>query len=139
MEFYHQKEIEQLKPKCPSETCLPIERECYRWVFDSIEDIRNFQSQAIKNPVALNNKNDIQKCSFYALSFFMSIESCRVRFEEFSSRSPNAYKRLGTKIAKGLLNREDGVADKVSSSGHFNFHHAKNANLSSKFAIIEGL
>jgi hypothetical protein len=56
MEFYYKKSIETLKPKCPPESYKEIERLSYRWVFDTMEDERNFKAQADKNPKIVNGK-----------------------------------------------------------------------------------
>lgn len=138
-DFFHKDEISQLNPKCPGDHCLPVNRDSFRWVFDNIEDARNFQSQAFKNPKILNDKKDIEKCAYYALSFFTSLDACKARFKAFNTMGDLAYKRFGTKIARGTLSENDGVSDKISATGHFDFHHVKDNELHKKFTIIDSL
>jgi hypothetical protein len=139
MEFYYHHEIAAFQPKCPPEDYVQIERVTYRWVFDSIDDERNFKAQAEKNPNILNDKSDIGKCECYALSFHISAEASKEHFNIFLRMSKKAYARLGTNIAVGNLEKEDGVAANVEENGHFNFHHVKEHNFTKKFEIKEQL
>jgi hypothetical protein len=139
MTFYYEDIISKLEPKCPPESYLPIEREAFRWVFDSIDEPRNFLAQAEKNPKAIVDKPDEEKCEFYALSFFNTADNAKARFQFFSKLSKNAYKRLGTKIARGFLSKEDGLGGKIDQNGHFNFHHIRDHKFFTKFTIIDNL
>lgn len=139
MEFYYKKQIEELRVKCPPDTYSVINIESYRWTFDLIDDERNFKAQADKNPQVLNDKSDLEICDYYALSFHTSSESSKEHFRHISKGFPMAYKRLGTKIAKGVLNNEDGLAGEVEPNGHFNFHPIKDHQFERKFIIIENL
>ena len=64
-----------------SELCPPINykpqyiEEVYRWVFDTITDTRNFQSQYHKNPKRFQLKRDKEKCDAIALSMFNNLEN----------------------------------------------------------------
>lgn len=104
-----------------------------------MEDDRNFKAQADKNPKIVNGKNDLEVCECYALSFHISTQTSKEHFNHFASKSPMAYKRLGTNISEGKLEILDGVSGDIETNGHFNFHHIKDNNFKEKFKIVEKL
>ncbi len=136
MEFCYKSEIKKLNPTCPPVEYFPIEIDCYRWVFDDIQDINNFKAQAEKNPKILNSKTDEKKCEIYALSFHTTEKSSRKHFDYFLAQNPKAYKRLGTHIAQGKIEKNDGVSGPTDNLKHFNFHHIKEHDFHNKFKII---
>jgi hypothetical protein len=144
MEFYYKNEISGFTPKCPPEDYLAIDRESYRWVFDTMEHENNFKAQAEKNPKMLNSKDDVGKCASYALSFHRSLQESHDHFDylvkRFCAKDKDlAYTRFGTNVATGMLNSNDGVSGMVEDNGHFNFHHVKDHKFASNFKIKEPL
>ena len=137
-DFYHKEEFEQLK-ECPPRDYRNIECECYRWVFSTIDDSRNFLSQAEKNPKALNDKTDKEKCEYYALSFHMSFEKSKEHYKILKKTFKNIPKNIGTHIAKGLLVEENGLGGETDNMSHFNFHFTKSKEFCSTFEIVEEL
>ncbi|MGC6429675.1 MAG: hypothetical protein ACON5F_01380 [Jejuia sp.] len=122
--------------KCPPTEYEQKQCESFRWVFEDIQDKRNFIAQAEKNPKKLNDKSDIQKCEIYALSFHDSLENSQAHFSKLTKKFKNLKKLLGTHIAKGNLVNDDGVGSNVDNNGHFNFHYRTNHEFDKRFEII---
>ncbi len=130
------KDLLEKVEKCPPDNYKNLECEAFRWVFDDIENEDNFKPQGIKNPKRLNT-NNANYCAILALSFFNSEKKARSRFEMLLEQmGENAKKALGTKIAKGYLDLDDGIGEDANSSGHFNYHPKKDYNFTEKFEII---
>ncbi|WP_026710137.1 hypothetical protein [Flavobacterium filum] len=136
MDFYYKSEIELLEKSCPPLDYYSKKINCYRWVFENINDKNNFKAQADKNPSILNNKSDIKKCEYFALSFHDTEENSRNHFNYLNGFIKNAKKRFGTHIAFGNIEENDGVCGLTDQNGHFNYHHVKNHNFQLKFKII---
>jgi hypothetical protein len=139
MDFFYKEQMEILNSSCPPDNYQQIEIECFRWVFNDIKNENNFKAQALKNPKILNAKSDAAKCECYALSFHNSELNSRKHFEYFLSQGTHVYKRLGTHIAKGKLEKSDGVSSDIDKIGHFNYHHIFNNEFQNKFEIISQL
>ena len=100
----------------------------------------NFKSQYHKKPKRFNNKNDDEKCEAMALSMFDTVENAQNRFEFLrENMRVNAYKVLGTQIAKGEITSEDGVNGKINRYGHFNHHPYTDRKYEQRFVIIASL
>ena len=138
MSYYHESDLIKLK-NCPPDNYTSKKLECYRWVFSDINNERNFQSQAVKNPKALNDKSDLEKCEYFALSFHEDYTLNKNHYEMLKKRFKNISKNIGTHLAKGILDEMDGIGSQVDANSHFNFHFTKNRNFSDKFEIIEAL
>ena len=48
--------IDDLTIQCPAEDFTEKETIAYRWVFDELDDVRNFMPQFLKQPKRFNNK-----------------------------------------------------------------------------------
>ncbi|NDC41149.1 MAG: hypothetical protein EBZ77_06295 [Chitinophagia bacterium] len=140
MNFLYQEQLGLLQTTCPPLEYRPMERECYRWVYDTMDHGDNFKAQADKYPKVLKNKNDERKCEYWALSFHDTLQASKDSFEYLvenfckADRSI-AYTRFGTNIAFGKLREEDGVGSAPDRQGHFNFHHVKDNNFAIQFKI----
>ncbi|MCT3758326.1 hypothetical protein HZQ19_01250 [Elizabethkingia anophelis] len=138
MNYYHKEELSELS-NCPPSDYTPKNTECYRWVFADINDERNFQSQAHKNPKGLNDKSDFGKCEYFALSFHASYELNKKHYEILKKRFKNIPKNIGTHLAKGKIASNDGIGSEIDELSHFNFHFIVENNFCNKFEIIEEL
>jgi len=100
----------------------------------------NFEARAVLHPPVLNNKNDVDKCACYALSFHDTAANSKEHFDYLVKRyccndSEIGYARFGRNIAEGMLYEGDGVSGTIEKSGHFNFHHVRSHNFVSNFSI----
>ena len=138
MNYYHKDDLLELS-NCPPENYTPKNVECYRWVFSEIEIKKNFQSQAHKNPKALNDKTDLEKCEYFALSFHSSHELSKKHYNLLKKRYKNFSKNGGTHLAKGKLFNDDGIGSEIDELSHFNFHFIKETDFCNKFEIFEEL
>src|SRR5690606_31972258 len=108
------------------------DRECYRWVFEHIDDSRNF------DPVyVLDEERKQNTCKGYALSFFDESDNAIKRLSEIAKDKENVFKKLGTHIAKGVLNKSDGISEDSDSITHFNHFEYEDVSLNAKFEIIQ--
>lgn len=139
MDFLYKDELDKIE-SCPPSIYKSMECECFRWVYDEIDNENNFKSQADKNPSRLNSVGDKMKCDLYALSLHKTIEDSKKHFE-IITKSMNSLtkKKLGTKIAKGKVVKTDGVGEDADSIGHFNFHPIRNNNFKNIFVIVDTL
>ena len=144
MEFFYKNEISALAVNCPPGEYIPVDMQCYRWVYDTMDHPDNFKAQSDKNPKVLKNKSDERKCEYWALSFHNSLQNSIDGFEFLAEHVCNgdrsvAYKRFGLNIAHGVLGANDGVAGKPNNAGHFNYHHVKDHTFATTFKIIQPL
>jgi CRISPR/Cas system CMR-associated protein Cmr5 small subunit len=132
MELKYHKEIETLI--CDTSNFKEIEKDSFRWTFEDINDIRNFEPIYINNP-----KRKQENCLGFALSFYISKNEAIKKYKDLTLGKPNLYKKLGTHIANGLLTNTDGIGGDPDEIGHFDFFTYKSANLYDKFTIIESI
>lgn len=138
MSFKYQDDYEKLKQTCPPSGYIQKDMEpVFRWVFNSIEDDRNFNSQYHKNPKRFLNKDDLTKCKALGLSLFNSLHGSRERFQELKDDiGDNVYSTLGTQLAKGSIRLGDGVNSKIERLGHFTHHSSAAANYENNFELM---
>lgn len=138
MEFNYQKDYESLGEPCPPTEYKPRDiANAFRWVFETIDDDRNFMSQYHKNPKRFLKKTDSDKCSALALSMFDNLEGAINRFQELKDIiGETVYRTLGTNISEGRLSLADGVNGKVERHGHFNHHLSAAEDCKKVFKII---
>jgi len=112
-------------------------RVAYRWVFEDSTDSRNFLPiYAINNEKLEKDKaNGEFSCTCWALSFFKSEIQAKEKFDRMLAKNPRIHKKLGTHIAKGYLNANDGISGECDEIGHFNHFEYKEAQLVSKFSV----
>ena len=142
MQFLYREDFTnlQLSDCPPSDYKAKHIESAYRWVFDDIEDDRNFISQFHKNPKRFLDKNDHVICSGLALSMFDSVENAQMRFYELKELlQQKAYQILGTKIAVGEITEIDGVNGEIDKNGHFNHHLVADTNYNKRFKIAQTL
>ena len=118
--------------KCKLTTFKEQERIAYRWVFNDINNPKNFLP-----PYIINSSRKKDNCKGYALSFFESHLAAKNRILEITKDKENLFKKLGNHIAGGKLEKTDGISDKENSFGHFDHFEYENINLKPKFEILE--
>lgn len=134
----------QAERRDAGEVCPPAEylrsriAVAYRWVFDDIQDSRNFVAPYYKNPPRFLHKSHQERCEAKAISMFDNLAGAKARFGELRSMmGDKVYNLLGCKIASGSLDVDDGVVGGFGRYGHFNLHPAPDANFVAKFEIIQ--
>ena len=139
MELKFQENYDTLKQLCPPKNYQAKQMtEVFRWVFEDINDERNFESQYHKNPKRFQLKSDKEKCQALALSMFYNKNGAKERFSElFDDMGSKIYQTIGNRIAKGIINEEDGVNGNIERLGHFNHHPALKTDYSKIFQILE--
>ena len=140
MTFKYQTELDQLSVKCPPETCKPMNGSAFRWVFERLEDKRNFQPLYFRNPRRVNDFGDAEKCHALGLSMFDTEENAVRQFDFLKVRSgETAYQVLRTNLASGKLTPNDGAASEPDKKGHFTFHPSETCTFEDSFQIVAKL
>lgn len=139
MKLAFESDYKLLKELCPPPEYAPIHLESvYRWVFATIYDIRNFQTQYHKNPKRFQNNSDAKKCEGLALSMFDDLEKAKKRFKVLADIiGENVYAILGTNIAEGFITEKCGLNSAFDDTGHFNHHPAEDLPAQKTFIILE--
>ncbi len=122
----------------PSDKYMRTIREAYRWTFSEISNPQNFLPRALINDNPRIEKSKM-KCEGWSLSFYDTEENALNKFNSYRKNKPNIDKKLGTHLAKGILEESDGYCGKVNRDGHFEFFESINCDLSTKFEIISKL
>lgn len=141
MRFKYEDFIRGLSIQCPPNGSLPQKCRSFRWVQEEIGLEVNFQPYLIKyggRPKGWRN-NPRLLCSGYAVSLYTTLENAVNRFDELREDTKNIYQRLGTHVAQGDLDENDGVMTKPDQKGHFDLHEFETAKLNAKFAIVHDL
>ena len=133
MTLKYQNEIQNLN--CDLSNFQEIERNSFRWTFESIEDSRNFE------PVLISAPNRIEQigCLGFALSVFVTKEAGIKRHNNLTLDKPKLFKKLGSHIASGDLTKSDGIANEPDEYKHFDFFTYENVDLSNKFTVLESI
>lgn len=134
VEYKYNSELTNL-PDCPPSVARSRKLEAFRFVFNDINHPHNFLP-VIKIQPKREFKNDKARCMAYGLSMFDSIEKAKDRYAKLQKKFPKIEKRIGTHIAKGLLEPADGVTTKADRTGHFTLYEFKGTNLKTKFHIV---
>ena len=109
----------------------------YRWVSGELNDRRNWEPPLVKKPARATDMKDRERCSGYALSFFTSEEMARQRHARvIKAMNAAAAATLGTHLAAGSIDPEDGLASAPDARGHFDLHEDSRADLAPKFRVI---
>lgn len=84
-------------------------------------------------------KPDAEKCKAMGLSLFDSKQNAQAQFELLKRRFKQDFRRMGTHISEGTLQKGDGVSDLPNRYGHSTFHPYEDADLKNHFIIIAPL
>lgn len=140
MIFKYQAELNRFFIKCPPETCKPTNVSAFRWIFEQLEDERNFKPLYFKNPQRINSFDDVEKCQALGLSMFDSEKNAIKQFNFLKTRlGETAYQVLGTNLALGQLVPDDGAASDPDPKGHFTIHPSETCTFESSFQIVATL
>ena len=129
-ELKYQEEINKME--CDLNGFFEQGRIAFRWTFDDINNEKNFLPRFLLKPNM--DRND---CRGWGLSFFDTQDSAKKRLKEIVGYRKNLYKKLGTHVATGNLEKTDGISDKAHNNGHFTHFEYQNVDLSVKFSIVE--
>jgi hypothetical protein len=79
---------------------------------------------------------DSLKCSALGLSLFVSEEALCKKMKNLKIRTPNIEKLVGSMIAAGSIDIDDGICNKADNKGHFTLHEFEGCKLWKKFKVI---
>ena len=130
MKLKYQEEINNCDNNDLSSFCEK-ERLSYRWVFEDINDIRNFQPKYLLDTSIKRN----DACG-WALSFYETEQHAKKKIDRLLSIRQNLYKKLGTHIAEGILKITDGISNNSNSERHFDLFEYENITLNLNFKIV---
>ena len=140
MDFQFTEDFKKLTVQCPPSHYKPHNKTVYRWVFDEINDEKNFQPVYFRDPKRSLKFSDKDKCKSLALSLFTSEEQAKNRFYELKDTNGiKIYKTLGTRVAEANINEEDGVNSEPDRTGHFSHHLVSGHQYEARFIIISKL
>lgn len=106
--------------------------ECYRWVFNDINNPKNF------TPSYINDKDRAKDTpTGYALSFFETKDAGCLRLKNLTQNKPFLKKKLGTHIALGKIANNDGLCSEPDKNKHFDLFEYTGVNLIPNFTILE--
>ena len=132
MNFKYQNEI--AKFECDLTQFSEVEINSFRWTFEDINDIRNFEPIYINDP-----KRKQDNCLGFALSFFTTKDAGIKRLKELTTNRENLFKKLGTHISTGIFDKNDGIAGQPDDIKHFDFFLYENVELKHKFTVLESI
>lgn len=135
MPFKYAAELAALQD-CPPQTCQPQEITAFRTVFSDPPTAKCFAPLAKRSPARVNDMTGSARCSAQGLSFFISLDALRQRMRHLKRTAKNLEKSVGNKIARGVLNEDDGLCDGASDLGHFTFHEFEGAQLWTKCHVV---
>ncbi|MEY3498439.1 MAG: hypothetical protein RL308_108 [Bacteroidota bacterium] len=142
MSFLYDEYISEIE-NCPTEIYNEVNiSECFRWVFDDMNNSDNFLPPAIRSRKFANNASHImsQKCGDYAPSFHKtfvgSLKHYGTLMVNFSVEMKQ--KRLGTHIAIGKIEILDGkCSNPCKKYTHFDLHIYEGNKLKENFEILQ--
>jgi len=134
MPLKYQAEINALNPSF--EGYSEVENKvAFRWTFEDINHPSNFLPVTKTNP---SYKKAFEIFTGWALSFFETQDQSKARLKNLSEDKPRMYRKLGTHIAQGLLQKNQGLCElQCDAHGHFNFFENDGLDLIPHFKVIE--
>ncbi len=122
---------------CPPPKAVARAQTAFRFVFDRIDDERNFLPAARRDPQRTFKRDAL--CISMSLSLFDTRDQAANHYAALKQRHRNVHKTIGTHLAKGNIKATDGVATPSQPSGHFSFFESKGTDLATTFEIAEPL
>jgi hypothetical protein len=123
---------------CPPGDCKPADTVAYRFVFDDLNDRRNFAPSFIIEPSRHRPSTPAKVCcSGYGLSLYDSLPNAEAAYRKFAANFLKFEERVGTNIAEGNISKTDGVVTPPNHEGHFDLHEYEGVQLRSKFRIVK--
>jgi hypothetical protein len=125
---------------CPPADYQELDITAYRWIFEDVNDERNFQPVLIAKPSRAYNRTDMEKCKGCGLPLFNQLEGAVDRYKELLNDNPKIVKTIGTKVATVKIEKTNGCGgntDKIN--GHFTFHEYAGSDLKTKIENIQDI
>ena len=143
MEFKYKDELALINESgcnCPPENLMAIaEQTAFRFVYDIIDNPKNFIPTSKKSPKRLLSEKSAKRCSGMALSLFELQSLAKDFYCYLMSSFPNIEKSIGTDLAIGTIDSGDGLITDKDNYSHFDLHEFADTDLQKKFKIIEKL
>ncbi len=149
MSFQFLEDFPNLSVSCPPSTYTAQKIEAFRWVHTDMNNFKNFTPRYYLAPkrdleriAKIENKKEQNKqlCNMLALSMFETEKKAKERFDALKQiMGKNIFKHLGTHIAKGCLEIEDGVNSPFDTNGHFEHHPISIEKYYNKFNKVSRL
>jgi len=131
--FKYQTDINAVQ-HCPPANVVSEDSKAYRFVHSPLT-AASFTPIAKTSPSRpLSGKS---ACLGLGLSFYNTREAAENKFTQITKTHPNFHKKVGNKIASGVLTKNQGVRSKISTDGHFTFFEFANLSLEKLFQITE--
>ncbi|MDB5015388.1 MAG: Integral rane protein [Mucilaginibacter sp.] len=121
---------------CPPTESIQREIQAFRFIYERIEDDRNFIPVYIKKPQRFNHKSDAEKCSGFGISLYNSEERAIKKYSSLINVVQNIGKTIGTHLAEGKILKDFGVTTPIDGEGHFDLHESDTCNLHNKFTVV---
>lgn len=140
MEYKYKEYLEKNGFSVFEKNLQAIKTEGYRFVFEDINSINNFLPVFIMKPARVNDQKDFEsKCRGYALSFYDTQKNAINKYESLIKRKKYIYKQMGTHLARGTVDENDGTTDGIKQGGHFSLFEFIMTDFSKKFSICKAL
>ena len=134
MRFKYQVYLSEL-PNCPPSDYERKNIQAFRFVFADLSLENNFLPVLLQNPKR-SFSDDEATCQAYGLSLFDTLENARKRYFTLKKSFRKIDKVIGTHIAEGSIEEDDGVVSKINSYGHFCLHEFEQTDLWVKFRLV---
>lgn len=134
--YKYSEELRQFE-NCPAQGCLPKDKVAFRFVHDEELQERSFLPVSIMDP-ARTFRHGKKICTGYSLSLFETLEAAKQKYDVLK-RYPNTSKKIGTKVASGIIRTNLGECSNVNHEGHFDFFEYQGCNLVDVFTYVEDL
>lgn len=122
---------------CPPSHAYAQDLTAFRFVFNQIEDRRNFAPVYILKPKRRHASDPHYKtCSGYGLSLYNSLDNACRRYADLVESVPSFPQTVGTHIAAGQIGKDDGVVTEPNTDGHLTLYEFEHTNLGLKFQIV---
>jgi len=121
---------------CPPTESISQEIQAFRFIYEKIEDDRNFVPAYIKKPQRFNDKSDTEKCSGFGVSLYKSEEHAIKKYSALANIIQNIGKTIGTHLAQGKVLKDFGVITPIDIEGHFDLHEFDSCNLQNSFVVV---
>jgi len=125
---------------CPGSEYFSFkEKEAFRFVFEDPNHPNNFVPPLKISPKRFLTKEAIEKCESLGLSLYGQKSGAINKFEELIVNFKNFKKVIGTHIAMGIVDENDGHITKEDEFTHFDMYEFAGSDLSRKFVIVDEL
>lgn len=111
---------------CPPTPLSAIDTVAYRFAHASRNDPRNYLPIAKITPSRkIDTKEATECCSAFALSMYSELTTLQAKLRSVLKLVPNFQQRVGTHYVAIKVNTLDGMATRITSTGHFDFFESE--------------